>query len=123
MTTETRPVSPHPLDVLYALDVAAAQCRLHIRSRVATEPAPARPGDEVAPLLYVTVHVVGLDRRTPATAPDVQQLLRKTGAAWGDMEPEQTDRGRRWWRATLTGQRIHLTVVTDVAVPVQGSHR
>ena len=56
-TEQTRPVSPHPLDVLYALDVAAAQCRLHIRSRVATEPAPARPGDEVAPLLYVTVHV------------------------------------------------------------------
>ena len=119
-TVEIRPTSPQALGVLSALDEAAAMHRLHVRSCTVTQTSNPTQDPDRGAQLYVIAALVDMDRRTPATSPVVQRLLREMGAAWNDMEPVRTQRGRLYWSAALAGQGIHLTVHTDIAVPVQG---
>lgn len=125
LLVEIDPTSGQALGVVTALGELAREQRLHVDG-VSLVQVPGRPSSDVLSFvqLRVVASITDADRRTPATAPAAQRLLREMGAAWDDMEPERTEDGRRLWASALVGQGIHLTLVTAAAaVPAQGDQR
>lgn len=125
LLVEIDPTSGQALGVVTALGELAREQRLHVDG-VSLVQVPGRPSSDALSVvqLRVVASITDADRRTPATAPAAQRLLREMGAAWDDMEPERTEDGRRFWGSALVGQGIHLTLVTAAAaVPAQGDQR